>query len=245
VNLIIKYRQKEGYMNIREYKILLLDDESEILNHIENGLKQEGFYRIFKTSTLEEAKKTFLKEKPHILVLDIMLPDGDGYELLKYVRGSSDIPVIFLTAKDEDVDKLIGLGLGADDYITKPFIMKELVFRINAILRRSYKIKLQETENCILGDVIIDFSQNVVINNDKSVNLTAMEREILSKLYENKNRVLTKDAIADAIWGEDIGGNEQSLIMHIRRIRNKIEENPSEPKYLKTIKGIGYKLIVN
>lgn len=232
-------------MNIREYKILLLDDESEILNHIENGLKQEGFYRIFKTSTLEEAKKTFLKEKPHILVLDIMLPDGDGYELLKYVRSSSDIPVIFLTAKDEDVDKLIGLGLGADDYITKPFIMKELVFRINAILRRSYKIKLQETQKCILGDVIIDFSQNVVINNDKSVNLTAMEREILSKLYENKNRVLTKDAIADAIWGEDINGNEQSLIMHIRRIRNKIEENPSEPKYLKTIKGIGYKLIVN
>lgn len=232
-------------MNIREYKILLLDDEREILNHIENGLKQEGFYRIFKTSTLEEAKKTFLKEKPHILVLDIMLPDGDGYELLKYVRSSSDIPVIFLTAKDEDVDKLIGLGLGADDYITKPFIMKELVFRINAILRRSYKIKLQETENCILGDVIIDFSQNVVINNDKSVNLTAMEREILSKLYENKNRVLTKDAIAEAIWGEDISGNEQSLIMHIRRIRNKIEENPSEPKYLKTIKGIGYKLIVN
>jgi DNA-binding response OmpR family regulator len=245
VNLIIKYKQREDYMNIREYKILLLDDESEILNHIENGLKQEGFYRIFKTSTLEEAKKTFLKEKPHILVLDIMLPDGDGYELLKYVRSSSDIPVIFLTAKDEDVDKLIGLGLGADDYITKPFIMKELVFRINAILRRSYKIKLQETENCILGDVIIDFSQNVVINNDKSVNLTAMEREILSKLYENKNRVLTKDAIADAIWGEDISGNEQSLIMHIRRIRNKIEENPSEPKYLKTIKGIGYKLIVN
>lgn len=174
-----------------------------------------------------------------------MLPDGDGYELLKYVRSSSDIPVIFLTAKDEDVDKLIGLGLGADDYITKPFIMKELVFRINAILRRSYKIKLQETENCILGDVIIDFSQNVVINNDRSVNLTAMEREILSKLYENKNRVLTKDAIAEAIWGEDISGNEQSLIMHIRRIRNKIEENPSEPKYLKTIKGIGYKLIVN
>lgn len=232
-------------MNIREHKILLLDDEKGILLHIKNELVKEGFYRIVTASTVKEAKDRLLSERPHLLVLDIMLPDGDGYEVLQFARKLTNVPAIFLTAKDEDMDKLVGLGLGADDYITKPFLMKELVYRITAILKRAYQAEQQPEIVFQLGSSIIDFSQNLVLKGEQAVGMTAKEREILKKLYENKNRVVTKDALADAIWGEEMDGNEQSLMMHIRRIRKKIEENPSQPQYLLTIKGIGYKLVVS
>lgn len=231
-------------MNIKEYKILLVDDEKDILNHIKQELLREGFYRVITARTTQEAKTLFMAEKPQLLVLDIMLPDGDGYEILQFARRHADVPVIFLTAKDEDVDKLVGLGLGADDYITKPFLMKELIYRISAILRRAYQFDHQKDFSFQLGEVEIDFSQNFIIKDSQSIGMTATERAILKKLYENKNRVVTKDAIAQTIWGEEMDGNEQSLIMHIRRIRKKIEVHPSEPQHLITIKGIGYKLKV-
>lgn len=231
-------------MNIKEYKILLVDDEKDILNHIKQELLREGFYRVLTARTTQEAKTLFMAEKPQLLVLDIMLPDGDGYEILQFARRHADVPVIFLTAKDEDVDKLVGLGLGADDYITKPFLMKELIYRISAILRRAYQFDHQKDFSFQLGEVEIDFSQNFIIKDSQSIGMTATERAILKKLYENKNRVVTKDAIAQTIWGEEMDGNEQSLIMHIRRIRKKIEVHPSEPQHLITIKGIGYKLKV-
>lgn len=231
-------------MNIKEYKILLVDDEKEIITHIKQELLREGFYRTISASTVKEAKTLFMSERPQLLVLDIMLPDGDGYEILQFARKYVDVPVIFLTAKDEDVDKLVGLGLGADDYITKPFLMKELIFRISEILRRAYQFDHSRDLFFKLGEVEIDFSQNLIIKGQESVGMTATERTILKKLYENKNRVVTKDALAETIWGEEMDGNEQSLIMHIRRIRKKIEAHPSEPQYLLTIKGIGYKLKV-
>ena len=231
-------------MNIKEYRILLVDDEKEIITHIKQELLREGFYRTISASTVKEAKTLFMSERPQLLVLDIMLPDGDGYEILQFARRHVDVPVIFLTAKDEDVDKLVGLGLGADDYITKPFLMKELIYRISAILRRAYQFDHQRDFSFQLGEVEIDFSQNFIIKDSQSIGMTATERAILKKLYENKNRVVTKDAIAQTIWGEEMDGNEQSLIMHIRRIRKKIEVHPSEPQHLITIKGIGYKLKV-
>lgn len=147
-------------MNIKENKILLVDDEKDILNHIKQELLREGFYRVITASTVEEAKMLFMAERPQLLVLDIMLPDGDGYEILQFARRHADVPVIFLTAKDEDVDKLVGLGLGADDYITKPFLMKELIYRISAILRRAYQFDHQRDFSFQLGEVEIDFSQN-------------------------------------------------------------------------------------
>lgn len=232
-------------MNINEYKILLLDDEKEILTHVKNELLKEGFYKIITASTVYEAKELFVAEKPHLLVLDIMLPDGEGFEVLKYARMHGNVPVVFLTAKDEDIDKLVGLGLGADDYITKPFLMKELIYRITAILRRTYQTDVQPEFIFNLGSTVVDFSQNLIINGERRIGMTAKERDIIKKLYENKNRVVTRDSLADAIWGEDVDGNEQSLIMHIRRIRKKIEQNPSEPQYLITVKGIGYKLKIN
>ncbi len=232
-------------MNISDYKILLLDDEKEILTHVKNELLKEGFYKIITASTVYEAKELFMAEKPHLLVLDIMLPDGEGYEVLKYARMHENVPVVFLTAKDEDIDRLVGLGLGADDYITKPFLMKELIYRITAILRRTYQTDVQPEFIFNLGSTVVDFSQNLIINGELRVGMTAKERDIIKKLYENKNRVVTRDSLADAIWGEDVYGNEQSLMMHIRRIRKKIEQNPSEPQYLITVKGIGYKLKIN
>lgn len=232
-------------MNINEYKILLLDDEKEILTHVKKELLKEGFYKVITASTVREAKELFLSERPHLLVLDIMLPDGDGFEVLQYARMHDNVPVIFLTAKDEDLDKLVGLGLGADDYITKPFLMKELIYRITALLRRAYQFEIKPDIIFKLGETVVDFSQNLIIRGQQSVGMTAKEREIIKKLYENKNRVVTRDAIADSIWGDDMDGNEQSLMMHIRRIRMKLEENPSEPKYLITVRGIGYKLKMN
>lgn len=229
-------------MNYKERKIFLLDDEKEILMHVRNALSEEGVYRIITAGTVKDAKELILSEKPDLLVLDVMLPDGDGFGLLQYVRMHQNVPVIFLTAKDEDVDKLVGLGLGADDYITKPFLMKELIYRITAVLRRTYHEEIQENVVFNLGNVIVDISKNLVIKGNESIGLTAKEREILIKLYENRNMVVTGDAIAEEVWGEELYGYEQSLMMHIRIIRKKIEENPSAPQYLLTVKGIGYKL---
>lgn len=229
-------------MNIKEHKIMLVDDESEILAHVKRALEKEGFYRVITASDVAEAKRLLEAEKPHLLVLDVVLPDGDGFEILQYARRNSYVPAIFLTARDEDDDKLVGLGLGADDYITKPFLMKELIYRITNVLRRTYRTETLANQVLRLGEVTVDFSQNLVIRDGSCVSMTAMEREILAKLCENRNRVVTKDAIADAIWGDEIIGNEQSLMMHIRRIRMKIEENPSAPRYLLTVKGIGYRL---
>ncbi|MEE3392564.1 MAG: response regulator transcription factor [Lachnospiraceae bacterium] len=231
-------------MNIKDRKILLVDDETEILNFVYKSLDREGFKRIFRASCIKEAVKIFQINKPDLLLLDIMLPDGDGLDFFREIKRCSDVPVIFLTAKDEDTDKLIGLGLGADDYITKPFLVKELIFRVQAVLRRTYHEEAVEDIIINLGDIKINMAENLVYHGKMTIPLTAKEREILFKLYENKNMVVTGDALSEAVWGDELDGYEQSLMMHISRLRSKIEEVPSNPKYLITMKGIGYKLIV-
>lgn len=170
-----------------------------------------------------------------------MLPDGNGFDLMKQLKNKSDYPVLFLTARGEDDDKFRGFGLGADDYIVKPFLPKELIYRVNAILRRSYKgenpiVKLSGSE--------IDFDRAEVIKNGEHIALTAKEYDILAALYRNAGRIVTLDALCEAAWGDNPYGYENSLMTHIRRIREKIEVNPSQPVSLITIKGLGYKLIV-
>lgn len=232
-------------MNYKERKIFLLDDEQEILSHVKHTLEKEGFKRIYSANTIYQAKSVIATVQPDLLILDVMLPDGDGFDLLSDIRKTNNCPVIFLTAKDEDVDKLIGLGLGADDYITKPFLTKELILRIIAILKRTYRENTDKSIRFQLGEMTIDLSQALVITKKEEINLTAKERDILLKLYENNGKIVTGDAIANAVWGDDLFGYEQTLMTHIGRIRKKIEENPARPRYLMTIKGIGYKLIVS
>ena len=239
--------------NIEQCRILLVDDEIQLLYMTKEILSNEGFEKIYTASTCKEAMEKYKNENPHIVVLDVMLPDGDGFSILKRIRQESIVPALFLSAKDEDESRLMGLGLGADDYITKPFIPKELVLRLKAILKRSYlnnsanyieiKEKLDEKPVITLGNISIDMNSGSVEGNDKEATLTAKEYALLNKLYANKGNIVTIDSLCKATWGDDFFGYENTLMVHIRRLREKIEEDPSHPKYLLTVRGLGYKLV--
>lgn len=231
--------------NLKEKKILIVDDESEIRIMIERFLRKEGFTRIFTAIDCASALTVCRTNKPDIAVLDIMLPDGDGFSLLTSIRQFSDMPVLFLTARGEDEDRLLGLGLGADDYMVKPFLPRELVLRLTAILKRAYSSAADKHLSVFqLGEQTIDLDSATVQRDQKEVPLTAKEHAILVKLYENHNRIVTSDALCQAVWGDDSYGYENTLMVHIRRVREKIEPDPSNPTYLLTVRGLGYKLQV-
>lgn len=222
-------------------RILIVDDEQELLDMVLSILTEYGFSNIKAAKSAKEAIEEAEKSRPDLAILDVMLPDGNGFDLMEQLNINSDYPVLFLTARGEDDDKYRGFSLGADDYIVKPFLPKELLFRVMAILRRCYK-----NENPIvqLKNSQIDFSRAEIIKNDEHIPLTAKEHELLSALYRNAGRIVTIDALCEAAWGDNPFGYENSLMAHIRRIREKIEINPSQPVSLVTIKGLGYKLIV-
>ena len=220
-------------------RILLVDDEQELLDMLKSILEEEGFRRISTAKTVKEALDSVENFKPELAILDVMLPDGDGFSLMKKLN--ADFPVLFLTARGEDEDKFRGFGLGADDYVVKPFLPKELLFRIMAVLRRSYK---EEDPIVKLSGSKIDFSRAEVIKNGEHLPLTAKEHSFLLSLYRNSGKIVTIDALCEAAWGDNPFGYENSLMAHIRRIREKIEQNPSQPVSLITIKGLGYKLVL-
>ena len=220
-------------------KILLVDDEPELRKLVIDILSDDGFSNIIDAGTVQTGLIFAKQEKPDLAVLDVMLPDGDGFSLMKELRAFTNIPVIFLTAKDEAADKLAGLGLGADDYVVKPFLPQELLLRVHAVLRRCYKADspLLELEGCT-----IDFSRAEVNKNGMVVALTAKEHTLLETLSSNEGRIVSIDALCEALWGDNPFGYENSLNAHIRRIREKIETDPSKPVSLITVKGLGYKL---
>lgn len=222
-------------------RILLVDDEQELLGMVLSILTDYGFQNIMTAKNTKEALMQAEKIRPELAILDVMLPDGNGFDLMKQLKCSSDYPILFLSACGEDDDKFKGFGLGADDYIVKPFLPKELLFRVMAILRRSYK---GENPFVQLLNSQIDFSCAEVIKNEEHLPLTAKEHDLLSALYRHAGRIVTIDALCEAAWGDNPFGYENSLMAHIRRIREKIELNPSKPVSLVTIKGLGYKLIV-
>ncbi len=231
--------------DLKNKKLLIVDDEQEIRKMIDNFLRKEGFTRIYQASSCMEALEVCRSAKPDIAILDIMLPDGDGFSLLSSLRQLSDMPVLFLSARGEDEDRLLGLGLGADDYIVKPFLPKELILRLTAILRRVYlPLKQEQYPSFQLGDHKIHLESGIVQYGSTEYSLTAKEHALLFKLYENRNRIVTSDALCQAAWGDDYYGYENTLMVHIRRIREKIEDNPSNPEYLITIRGLGYKLMI-
>ena len=220
-------------------KILIVDDDSNIAELISLYLTKECFETMI-VGDGESALLAVESFRPNLMLLDLMLPGIDGYQVCREIRAKHDIPIIMLSAKGEVFDKVLGLELGADDYIIKPFLPKELLFRIMAILRRSYR---DENPLVYLHDSQIDFSRAEVIKNDEHIPLTAKEYDLLSALYRNAGRIVTIDALCEAAWGSNPFGYENSLMAHIRRIREKIERNPSQPVSLVTVKGLGYKLI--
>lgn len=226
---------------LKKKRILLVDDEPELLAMVRSILEEEGYENIETAKNVGEAVEKAEAFSPELAVLDVMLPDGDGFELMEKLRRMDDYPILFLTARGEDEDKFTGFGLGADDYIVKPFLPQELLFRIAAILRRTYK---EEDPLVRLKCCKIDFSRAEVERGGERIPLTAKEYELLSALYRNAGRIVTIDALCEAAWGDNPYGYENSLMAHIRRIREKIEENPSKPASLVTVKGLGYKLIV-
>ncbi len=225
---------------LKEKKVLLVDDEEEILNLLQTFLRQEGFEHLALATTSKQALALAHTFEPDVAILDIMLPDGDGFALFAALRQQRNFPVLFLSARDEAQSKLTGLGLGADDYIAKPFLPQELVLRLQAVLRRCYK---EPTARLSLAACEIDFGQALVFHQDKTFPLTAMEFRLLETLAQNLGRIVTVDTICEALWGSHAFGYENSLNAHIRRIREKIEANPSKPVSLLTIKGLGYKLV--
>jgi DNA-binding response OmpR family regulator len=226
---------------LKTKKILLVDDEPDLLTMVSAILKDDGFQNILAAGTMKEGAGIAEKEKPDLLILDVMLPDGDGFALMEQLRAFTDAPVIFLTAKDEPRDKLSGLGLGADDYVTKPFMPQELVLRVNAVLRRCYR---DDDPLLYLEGCVVDFSRAEVTKNGQTMDLTAKEHALLEVLARNAGKIVTIDALCEALWGDNPFGYENSLMAHIRRVREKIELEPGKPVALITVKGLGYKLLV-
>jgi DNA-binding response OmpR family regulator len=227
-----------------EEKVLIVDDEKEIRELIRDYLNVEGF-KVELASDGKEAVEKFETNSFDIVILDIMLPKIDGMEILKIIRSKSNIPVMMLSAKKSDVDKVLGLGLGADDYITKPFSPKELVARIKAQLRRYKEFSNSQFNKNILEfkDLKIDLAGYNVYLEDEKIQMSAKEFEILKYLALNPERVYSREQIFNQIWGFNEYGDINTVTVHIRKIREKIEENSSNPEYIETVWGVGYKFV--
>lgn len=230
-------------MNLYDCKILLVDDNTELAEMTKGILQKHGYGTVFTAENCGEGMKLFLEESPDLVILDVMLPDGDGFTLFRKMREDSMIPILFLSAKDEDNDRLFGLGLGADDYITKPFLPEELVLRVGAILKRSYfrQGNREEGQLCLSGRKI-SFENATVEYQGQTTTLTAKELLLLKKLAANRGNIVTFDALCQAVWNDNYYGYENSLMVHIRHLREKIENDPSHPEWILTARGIGYRL---
>lgn len=221
-------------------KLLLIEDDEALSLGIEFTLKDEG-YDVMMASTSNEGRSLFEKETVDLIILDVNLPDGSGYDLCKYIRGKSEVPIIFLTALDEEVNMVLGFEIGGDDYITKPFRVRELLSRIKAILRRNSKSTPVESR-LYSGDLSVDTSTAVLKKKDKAIMLTVQEYKLLL-IFMSKAGILIKrdEILKELMEGAEAFFDENTLSVYIKRIREKIEDNPSEPEYIVTARGLGYK----
>ena len=220
---------------------MVVEDEPALVDALEYGLSAEGF-DIVATTDGEQSLKLFERERPDLILLDVMLPGMPGTEVCKRIRAGSAVPIILLTAKDTEIDKVVGLELGADDYVTKPFSMRELAARVRAVLRRGGDWDLPDMGAPleVLG-VRIDPERYEVFVRGKPVELPPKEFSLLELLVRNAGRVLTRDLIIDRIWGADYVGDTKTLDVHIKRLRGRIELDPHEPELICTVRGVGYK----
>ena len=220
------------------YRILIVDDEPALQSMVKEILTQAG-YQTDAALNCAAALERFSAAATDAVLLDVMLPDGDGFSLLGQLRRKRDVPVLFLSARDEDEARLRGLGLGADDYITKPFLPQELLLRLRAVLRRVYR---EEAAAARLGDAEIDWGKGTVRRAGAETALTAKEFALLKKLWDARGSIVTIDALCAALWDGPLVGYENTLMVHIRRLREKVEADPSHPQYLLTVRGLGYRL---
>ena len=231
-------------MAIEDSKILIVDDERQLLVLLKEVFMREGFNEIYEADNGIDAILSAKENMPNLIILDVNLPDIDGYNVCQRIRSFSSCPIIFLTAKSEDEEKIKGLEVGGDDYVTKPFNIKELVLRAKSQLRRSTPEKNIKQENIYtFGDIYINEDTGEIKKGEKQIILTAKEYALMLYLVKNKNKVFSKNSLCEEIWGYEYDGNDNTMMVHIRHLREKIEDNPSKPKYIKTLKGIGYKLV--
>ena len=222
-------------------KILIVEDEDSVLDPLELLLSKEGF-SIETARNGREGLDKFWKVSPDLVLLDIMLPEVSGTEVCRQIRAKSNVPIIMLTAKDTEVDKVVGLELGADDYIVKPYSKAELVARIKAVLRRGLS-EITSSEGGVItaGPVSIDVDRHAVSIGGENISLPLKEFELLEFLVRNSGRVLTRTQLIDRVWGSDYFGDTKTLDVHVKRLRAKIEKDPANPTYIQTIRGLGYK----
>lgn len=231
--------------SIYEVRILIVDDNKDLLHLLCEQLSGAGYRHIQTAANCAAAKKLFAAEIPELMILDINLPDGDGFSLFRALHAKADVPALFLSARDTDADRLFGLGLGADDYLTKPFLMQELLLRVQHILLRTYRAELARTKSkdLKLADRSVDLNDALVtLSNGDTIPLTATKLALLRKLADNRGHIVTYDSLCSAVWGADYYGYENSLGVHIRHLRQKLEQDPNQPRCLLTVRGIGYKL---
>lgn len=222
------------------YKLLVVDDESNIVDILKFNLEKEGF-EVFTAENGKIGYEVFKKEKPDLMLLDIMMPELDGFGLCKMIREESSVPIIMLTARAEEVDKVLGLEFGADDYITKPFSVRELVARVKANLRRQ-NISTQTSPDKILrfGKLEVDTIQYKVSKDGVEIDLTVREYELLKFLMEQGNQIFTREQLLEQVWGYEYYGDVRTVDVTVRRLREKIEDEPGNPIYILTKRGVGY-----
>jgi two-component system response regulator RegX3 len=226
-----------------ETSVLLVEDEDSFIDALSVGLKREGF-RVTVARDGAEALQVFESTQPDLVLLDVMLPKVSGIDVCREIRTRSKVPIIMVTAKGAEIDTVVGLEVGADDYVTKPYRLRELVARMRAVLRRTPPDGLGESvsaEAIEIGDVRIDPERHEVVIRGESVSLPLKEFELLALLLENAGRVLTRDTLIYRVWGADYVGDTKTLDVHIKRLRSKVEADPSNPSRIVTIRGLGYK----
>ena len=222
-------------------RILIVEDEESYSEPLAYMLKKEG-YEAFVAATGPEGIDTFERGGADLVLLDVMLPGMSGVDVCRELRSRSSVPIIMLTAKDSEIDKVVGLEMGADDYVTKPYSGRELLARIKAVLRRRGEAEAGESDELVVGRVAMDVERHVVTVGGKGVAMPLKEFELLEMLMRNEGRVLTRMQLIDRVWGSDYVGDTKTLDVHIKRLRAKIEPDPGSPQHILTVRGLGYKL---
>ena len=223
-------------------RILIVEDEASFSEALEFLLGKEGF-TVVTAATGREALKKFDQGGIDLILLDLMIPEVSGTEVCRQIRAKSTVPIIMLTAKDSEVDKVVGLEIGADDYVTKPYSSRELVARINAVLRRNHGESNHSDQGVVtVGAIRMDIDRHQVSVNGTPVSLPLKEFELLEFLMRNAGRVLTRAQLIDRVWGSDYVGDTKTLDVHVKRLRAKIEVDPADPKIIQTVRGLGYKM---
>lgn len=221
-------------------RVLVVEDEPNLREPLVYLLEKEG-YEVLEAENGNAAIESFRKNSPELILLDLMLPGISGNEVCRIIRQESQVPIIMITAKDTEIDKVVGLEIGADDYVTKPYSTRELLARMKAVMRRGAELPVPESGLLKAGPVVMDLDRHTVSVNGEPIQMPLKEFELLELLIENVNRVLTRGQIIDRVWGSNYFGDTKTLDVHVKRVRSKIEEDPSRPRHLITVRGLGYK----